>query len=164
MKDFLFHIYTLLKQKVVDDGNLTKIFLKNPIEKDQLVQKTDKRTILCSEAAKLTKQSFTVQTDIAAKHNSNTTKDIFRQRSGMLCNGNAKSVTWPDSNWAAFQMLNMTEGKMPQEQAWNEIAVIEAWQSITTEKTAPADIYGFQQSLTVKDLQTKTKFLMKLLN
>lgn len=53
----------------------------------------------------------------------------------------------PGTNWAAIQ-LSIAEGdcerKMPQEQAWPETTVIEAWQSINTEKTASGDIYGFQ--------------------
>lgn len=58
-------------------------------------KETDNRAIIISDAAKHTEQSFTVQLDIAPKHNSKASKHILnKQKSGMFCNGNAKSVTW----------------------------------------------------------------------
>ena len=39
----------------------------------------------------------------------------------MLCNANAKSITWPESDWALISLAeDKTEGKMPQEQAGTE--------------------------------------------
>ncbi len=61
-------------------------------------------------------------------------KSFWRERSGLLCNGQVNHLTWIRLSMH-FTCWRQTEGKMPQEQAGTEDGCSrEAWQSITRMK------------------------------
>ncbi len=92
-------------------------------------------------ASELIGRRFTVQMDNNPKHTAKATKEVD-------CYAMAKSITWPESDWACISLAeDKTEGKMPQEQAGTEDGCSrglaehhQGW------NPASGDVYAFQTS------------------
>ncbi len=77
---------------------------------------------------------FTVQMDNDPKHTAKATKSFWRERSGLLCNG--QSITWPESDWACISLAeDKLKGKCPKNKQELKTVAVEAWQSITRDET-----------------------------
>ncbi len=70
-------------------------------------------------ASELIGRRFTVQMDNDPKHTAKQPKSFWRERSGLLCNGQVNHLTWIRLSMH-FTCWDKTEGKMPQEQAGTE--------------------------------------------
>ncbi len=106
--------------------------------------------IICSYSAKMLQNSldgasqcrWTMTQSILQKQ----PKSFWRERSGLLCNGQVNHLTW--IQWACISLAeDKTEGKMPQEQAGTEDSCSrglaehhQGW------NPASGDVYAFQTS------------------
>ncbi len=97
-------------------------------------------------ASELIGRRFTVQMDNDPKHTAKATKEFWRERSGLLCNGQVNHLTWIRLSMH-FTCWDKTEGKMPQEQAGTEDGCSrglaehhQGW------NPASGDVYAFQTS------------------
>ncbi len=85
-------------------------------------------------ASELIGRRFTVQMDNDPSILQKQPKSFWRERSGLLCNGQVNHLTWIRLSMH-FTCWNKTEGKMPKNKQELKTVAVEAWQSITRDET-----------------------------
>ncbi len=85
-------------------------------------------------ASELIGRRFTVQMDNDPSILQKQPKSFWRERSGLLCNGQVNHLTWIRLSMHSLAE-DKTEGKCPKNKQELKTVAVEAWQSITRDET-----------------------------